>query len=154
METAPAGALVANQNVGHPQAMDLALARHAAELGTPVAELETFAFQRDLLSQIAGSCAPEEFAALLAEDGQEMAPLLAAYRSGDLDQIARVSQPDDPRVQELLLDARNRRWVNRLDPALRRGGVFAAVGVGHAPGPQGLLRLLSARGYRLQQYRA
>ncbi len=55
-------------------------------------------------------------------------------------------------MQELLLDARNRRWDKALGPALAKGGVFAAVGVGHAPGPAGLVELFSQRGYRLQQY--
>ncbi len=86
------------------------------------------------------------------ERAQAMASLVSAYRSGDLEQIAEVSQLQDERIQELLLDRRNQRWVRDLEPLMRKGGVFAAVGVGHAPGPQGLVELFSQRGYSLQQY--
>ena len=96
----------------------------------------------------------EELVAMLAEDPGAIEPLIAAYRSGDLEQIATLTQLEDARTQELLLDSRNRRWVHKLTPALKRGGVFAAVGVGHAPGAQGLLQLLSKRGYTLRQYGA
>lgn len=152
METAPQGALQASAPPSAVLPMDLVLARHAHEIGKPVATLETVEFQLSLLNELAGADAREEFSAMLAEDPQAMASLVAAYRSGSIEQIAEVSQAQDARTQELLLDTRNRRWVEDLEPLMRRGGVFAAVGVGHAPGPQGLLELFGQRGYRLQQY--
>ena len=105
-----------------------------------------------LLNELAGAGAREEFSAMLAEDPQALASLVTAYRSGSIEQIAEVSQAQDARTQEVLLDSRNRRWVQHLEPLMQRGGVFAAVGVGHAPGPLGLLELFSQRGYRPQQY--
>lgn len=136
--------------------MDLVLAQHARELGKRVVTLETVAFQRSLLAELmsAGGHGPDEISAMLVEDSDEIIELVDAYRSGSVDEITKLSRPDDARMQEILLDARNRRWVQALGPALAKGGVFAAVGVGHAPGPMGLVELFSQRGYRLQQYPA
>jgi len=152
METAPQGALMASAPPSAVLPMDLVLARHAREIGKPVATLETVEFQMSLLTEIAGTGAREEFSAMLADDPQAMASLVSAYRSGSIEQIAEVSQLQDARIQELLLDRRNQQWARDLEPLLRRGGVFAAVGVGHVPGPQGLVELFTQRGYQLRQY--
>jgi uncharacterized protein YbaP (TraB family) len=145
----PANQNPVNQNAVLGTPMDLSLAQHARDIGKPVATLESMAFQLSLLAQVGSA---EELVAMLAEDPGAIEPLIAAYRSGDLEQIATLTQLEDARTQELLLDSRNRRWVHKLTPALKRGGVFTAVGVGHAPGEQGLLQLLRAQGYTLRQY--
>jgi uncharacterized protein YbaP (TraB family) len=46
------------------------------------------------------------------------------------------------RIQKRLVDDRNGRMVDRLRPALRRGGAFIAVGVLHLPGDRGMLARL------------
>lgn len=55
------------------------------------------------------------------------------------------------RIQERLIDDRNGRMVDRLRPALRRGGAFIAVGVLHLPGDRGILALLEKHGYALSR---
>jgi uncharacterized protein YbaP (TraB family) len=39
--------------------------------------------------------------------------------------------------------------AERMEPYLKQGGAFVAVGALHLPGEQGLLRLLGRRGYTL-----
>jgi uncharacterized protein YbaP (TraB family) len=41
--------------------------------------------------------------------------------------------------------------MHKLGGALHRGGAFIAVGVGHCPGPDGLLDLIRQRGYTVQR---
>lgn len=48
-----------------------------------------------------------------------------------------------------LLDERNQRMLERMQPRLAEGNAFIAVGALHLPGPQGLLHLLQQEGYRV-----
>ncbi len=60
----------------------------------------------------------------------------------------------DPALTETftarLLDARNVRMAERMQPQLAEGGAFIAVGALHLPGESGILKLLlEDRGYQL-----
>ena len=65
----------------------------------------------------------------------------------------RHAREGDPRLAALLTErlivARNHRMAERMIPQLKEGGAFVAVGALHLPGEEGILRLLSRRGYRL-----
>jgi uncharacterized protein YbaP (TraB family) len=50
-------------------------------------------------------------------------------------------------MDSYLIDARNRDFVASLEAILPAGGVFAAVGASHLPGPEGMVALLRAAGY-------
>jgi uncharacterized protein YbaP (TraB family) len=128
--------------------MDLVLAIDAYRGGTRVASLESMEFQLALLREVGGS---EELAAMLADDSEAIEPLVDAYRTGDLDRISEVTQMGDPALRELLLTDRNHRWMRKLGKLLSRGGAFIAVGVGHCPGPDGLLDLLDQHGYSIRR---
>jgi uncharacterized protein YbaP (TraB family) len=51
------------------------------------------------------------------------------------------------RTDDYLLDARNRRFIDRLSNELADGDAFVAVGSAHIPGEDGLVALLRASGY-------
>lgn len=53
-------------------------------------------------------------------------------------------------VENKLLIERNRRMVERMQPRLREGKAFIAVGALHLPGEHGILNLLQEQGYRLK----
>lgn len=59
----------------------------------------------------------------------------------------------DPELVETfttnLLDTRNTRMVERMQPRLAEGGAFVAVGALHLPGENGILKQLEDQGYRL-----
>ena len=50
---------------------------------------------------------------------------------------------------ERLLDERNERMTERMQPRLAEGGAFIAVGALHLPGESGILKHLEGRGYQL-----
>ena len=82
--------------------------------------------------------------------------LLDAYIAGDMESIVAISnatQPGDPRLaglfQENLIDRRNRRMYQRMQPLLGQGNTFIAVGALHLPGENGLLSMLKQQGYTL-----
>jgi hypothetical protein len=87
--------------------------------------------------------------------------LLEAYLQRDLGLIWRINEAsveDRPElkvlkevfVRRLLLD-RNTRMVERMQPQLRAGNAFVAVGALHLYGEQGILGLLQRDGYRVSQ---
>lgn len=51
--------------------------------------------------------------------------------------------------EELLIERRNRGWLDAILPAAARGPVLVAAGALHLPGPAGLLALLEAKGFTL-----
>lgn len=135
-----------------PVPLDLALMQRASELHKEIAFLEDWRFQ---LGVLARTITARDLAELLVPEGKGrrvMAELIAAYRSGDFEKLAELSEEervDDPERHEVLLAARNRDWIPKLKPHLDRGRAFVAVGAAHFPGTDGLIELLRAEGYVL-----
>jgi hypothetical protein len=135
-----------------PVPLDLALMQRASELDKEIAFLEDWKFQ---LGVLARTITARDLAELLVPEGKgrrDMADLIAAYRSGDFERLAELSEGEragDPERHEVLLAARNRDWIPRLKPHLDRGRAFVAVGAAHFPGTDGLIELLRAEGYVL-----
>jgi uncharacterized protein len=141
--------------------LDLLLTRLAERQGKPVQGLETIDEQLAVLS---GFPLAEQITLLKdALDGLEETPrlqeaMLRAYLDADLDELARQgekalaqgsSKELSRRFWTALIDERNQRMAKRLEPLLARGNAFVAVGALHLPGDEGLLKRLTAQGYRL-----
>jgi len=85
---------------------------------------------------------------------ETMNELTAAYLDRDLNALVRLSEkvrPSDDRaykrLMDRLLDQRNVNMAKRMEPRLKEGKAFIAVGALHLPGDNGLLRLLTNAGY-------
>lgn len=52
--------------------------------------------------------------------------------------------------QDILLDKRNKNWVEQLKSIMKKEPVFVAVGAGHLPGETGLIVLLRKEGYKVR----
>ncbi len=81
--------------------------------------------------------------------------LIATYLQRDLAELLRLSDEylrggDKALAQKFkaaALEVRNARMARRLDPYIRQGGCFVAVGALHLPGDGGLLERLDDAGY-------
>ncbi|MGI8957135.1 MAG: TraB/GumN family protein [Chthoniobacterales bacterium] len=80
---------------------------------------------------------------------------LDAWRRGDADGVERQERTafaDFPAFQERLVAARNRNWIPKIERDLKSGHVyFVIAGAAHMGGPNGVLALLRARGYQIEQ---
>ncbi|MCB1888391.1 MAG: TraB/GumN family protein [Rhodocyclaceae bacterium] len=160
-----AALLVLGQPAGaQGPSMDEALLAHVREVGKPVVPLESIDEQIDTFEGV-----PEEAQVqLLRHAGQNpeanratIAPLIEAYLARNLAEMFRINDAvldDQPQLRphnmhflERVLFARNRRFVERLEPLLRQGRVFAAFGALHLFGDRGVLSLLEQRGFRLRR---
>lgn len=130
----------------------------AERAGKEILALETPEEQISLFAALL----PEDQEKLLARtledlDGfeQKVGRLVAAWKAGDaaaLNRILLENFRDYPVIYRRLVTERNRRWLQQLEPLL--GGpqeVLVVVGAAHLVGPEGLLRLLERRGYRVTQ---
>jgi uncharacterized protein YbaP (TraB family) len=81
--------------------------------------------------------------------------LAEAWRRGDVDADTRVfmdSFRDFPSLADRLLTNRNRKWIPKIEGYLHSGKTyFVVAGAAHMGGPNGVLALLRARGYRIEQ---
>ena len=141
---------------------DLGLDKHfydqARSDAKTVQGLETVAFQ---VSRFDGMTMDEQDR-LLAEtlkelDTQQTAvtALADAWKAGDVPTVERLVLQDlrsEPRMYQRMLVDRNRDWLPKLEALFaRRGRAFVVVGAAHLIGPDGLLAMLRARGYTVEQ---
>jgi uncharacterized protein YbaP (TraB family) len=80
---------------------------------------------------------------------------ISAWRRGDADTLTRVMRAgysDYPAFADRLLSDRNRNWIPKIEKALHSGQTyFVVAGAAHMGGPDGVLALLRARGYQIEQ---
>lgn len=89
---------------------------------------------------------------------QKISRLIRYYRNRDLRGMMQYSEEElnrtDPELKKImedrLINARNQRMVERMQPQLTDGLAFIAVGALHLPGKKGILQLLENRGYRVK----
>lgn len=140
--------------------LDMALYHQAAATGKRVYGLETIAEQVGAMETLS----PELQVAMLRDAvaqhdqlDQLIEQLINAYLRRDLKALESIShaamQEGDDRVAEMfaaeVVDRRNYRMLERMQPRLREGNAFVAVGALHLPGEKGLLNLLRNKGYRV-----
>ncbi|HSW07602.1 TraB/GumN family protein [Aquabacterium sp.] len=84
--------------------------------------------------------------------------LYRAQRTGALVALMAERYPISAPVREAaarqtqcIIDARNQRFAQRLQPLLADNGVFAAIGAAHLVGPGGVLAQLAAAGFRIER---
>lgn len=139
--------------------LDLVLMQIAMEHGLPVHGLESL----DEQAQLFAGFTDREQVSLLRDTvchfdviQTELAKLLDLYLARDLSGIVALTnkyQGSDKalaeRLSKALLDERNVRMVERMQPMLAEGGAFIAIGALHLPGKEGILSLLEQRGFRV-----
>ncbi len=138
--------------------LDLMLYQQAMAQGKPVTGLETPMEQMSLFDSFSESdqvAMLEDTLDNLDELPRLFAELKAAYLARDLARLVEVSDDsmndNNPHLVDefnrKLIVERNHRMVERMQPLLEGGQQFIAVGALHLPGEDGLLQLLSQRGY-------
>ncbi|HHH49219.1 MAG TPA: TraB/GumN family protein [Gammaproteobacteria bacterium] len=133
--------------------------RRARNDGKAVGQLETPQAQ---LAFIAGMGRGQEDALILnsLRDAEQVAEMMAgmkaAWRSGDLAQLAKLGlepmRRDYPGLYKELLVKRNQAWLGKLERMLKNPDTeLVLVGAMHLVGREGLLEQLRARGYKITQ---
>src|SRR4051794_12451982 len=130
----------------------------AREQGKAVQGLETVEYQISRFDEMT----LEQQDRMLAETLKELATETAtvgklgeAWKSGDVGTMERIALADvksDPAMYQRLLVERNRNWMPKLEALFaRRGRALVVVGAAHLIGPDGLIAMLKAKGYTVEQ---
>lgn len=129
-----------------------------AKAGKPIEGLETAEQQLGVLDGLP-EAAQRDFLGTLADDAgkdrAEFDKMLAAWSRGDEQGIAAsfdTELKDSAPLREALLTRRNAAWVEWLKARLDRPGtVFVAVGAGHLAGRESVVRMLEAKGFKVER---
>jgi hypothetical protein len=141
---------------------NLGLDKHFYDLaqsnGKPVQGLETAEYQLSRFDEMTMPQQDRFLADTLKELDTERASvktLADAWKTGDTPTVERVVLTDlknDPVMYQRLLVERNHNWLPKLDALFSRPGhTFVVVGAAHLVGPDGLLQMLKAKGYVVEQ---
>lgn len=134
---------VATQRLGLDPANgpETVLLHAARERHLPIHELEGIEPQIQMLDSMPDEQQIAQLRETLAELDhmhEKLAPMLAAWSTGNVDQLMAIinqNSTDDPALHRLLFTTRNARWATWIrDRLARPGTVFLAVGAGHLAG--------------------
>jgi hypothetical protein len=124
----------------------------------PIEGLETAEYQISRFDQMTMDQQDHMLSESLTEldaEQSDVTKLADAWRSGDaptVEHIVLQSLKEDPVMYQRLLVERNRNWLPKLESYFaRQGRTFVVVGAAHLVGPDGLLAMLKARGYQIEQ---
>jgi uncharacterized protein YbaP (TraB family) len=140
--------------------LDLKLYNIATRRGMQTHALETYEEQLSVFDTMSLADQKKMLAHTLAEldampaQFEKLRRAWLARNLAELESVSNEQLPDnDPageRLMESLLDKRNHKMLQRMQPRLKEGRAFIAIGALHLPGEQGLLNLLEQQGYKVK----
>lgn len=142
-----------------PQGVDMHFNSRAVADGKTIESFESIDEQLGFLAAM-GEGNESEFILLSLKDLEDtdtlMAEMIAAWRSGDADALTKLFVDDmrneAPEIYESLLLQRNRNWLPEIEALLKDEAIeFVLVGAAHLIGPEGLVSMLSAKGYEVNR---
>lgn len=136
--------------------MEQVIMEEAKQYKKKIQGLETMSYQAEVLDNIPYKTQADQLVSYIDNEGKdtkeakEFAEMLKAYKEQDLKKLEDMLLKSDPGIAnytEVLLYKRNRNWVEKLQELLPKKSLLIAVGAGHLPGDQGVIKLLRKAGY-------
>ena len=138
--------------------LDMHFYEQAKKDNKPVQGLETVEYQIARFDEMPMELQDHLLAETLKELDTEqasMSKLVDAWRTGDAATVERIVLKDlqqEPQLYQRLLVERNRNWMPKLEALFaRRSRALVVVGAAHLVGPDGLLAMLKAKGFKVEQ---
>ncbi len=137
--------------------VDMQLNTRAKQTAKPVLGLESVDFQMGLLD---GLSPADQERMLVESDGPDVAAkqlgaIRDAWSHGDavgLDSLINVRLAEAPAVYDAMIGSRNRAWVPKIEAMIRgHDDALVVVGAGHLVGKDGVVAMLRAKGYTIEQ---
>lgn len=136
---------------------EMLLSEEAKKRSLPTGGLETPAYQFGLFDSIPYQVQAEELLKVIkdtAGEGSEVTgKMLEAFQKQDLNALEQLTISEEGGMAgylDLLIFQRNRNWVKRFAEIASQKPALFAVGAGHLPGDNGVLKLLEKAGYTLR----
>ncbi|MBU1822787.1 MAG: TraB/GumN family protein [Bacteroidetes bacterium] len=138
-----------------PQSYELSLMNLARQQQAEVLGLETVEEQMAVFDSIPYTDQARMVVALMDSMPQarrEFGKMVELYRQQNLQGLYALTLKSEFELenqQEVLLNARNRKWIPLLEEEMAEKPTFVAVGAAHLAGEQGVIALLRKQGYTL-----
>lgn len=139
-------------------AMEQLIMEEAKKNGKRIEGLETMAYQMSVFDSIPYKIQAQELLKSISignkdtDSDKEFTEIMKAYKEQDLEKLGAVISKSDGgmmQYQDILLNNRNRNWVEKLKTLLLEKSLVIAVGAGHLPGENGVINLLKKAGFTL-----
>ena len=73
------------------------------------------------------------------------------YREENIQGVKKHMLQDEPIMTELIVDQRNKNWIDDITKTIEKEKTFIAVGMAHLGGNNGILNLLNKKGFKLER---
>lgn len=144
----PTTTLYGNED-GMPQFMDAFFEQYAYNTNKSVRFLEKLQSQLNIATPAVDNDEASSWNEyFISED--EMIDIYLTGNIRRLEDEVRTALSDYPEYYNELIVKRNKKMFNGIDTLLHQSNCFVAVGASHLAGNQGLLALLSAKGYKIR----
>ncbi len=135
-----------------PEAWETAFQNLAKEKNIPLKGLETIDFQMSVLDTIPTKTQAimlKEFLYHLDSTKKSFNELLTIYKSKDINELHEmtVKDPDFSNYEAVMLDNRNKNWLQIISKEIKQKSSFFAVGAAHLGGESGEISLLKKQGF-------
>lgn len=141
--------------IGKTESYELSLYELAEKKSIEVKGLETIAEQMALFDNLTDQQQAEMLLETIRdiESGIEtIKEMEELYSQQDLDALYEYVTLGGGIIEEEkneFLDQRNKKWLPKIEYRISQSSTFIAVGAGHLGGPNGVIRLLEKKGYKL-----
>lgn len=142
--------ILLTEALGKVEAYETYFAALAKKQDKSFIALETLEFQLAIFDTI--SVEEQVEASFHSDMMAEYYDMLECYAQQNLDCLyTMITEYDDIEFEQLFLLQRNHNWAEKLEKdILPAGSTFIAVGAGHLPGNEGVIKLLQERGYTVE----
>lgn len=136
--------------------MEELIMRESRQYDKEIKGLETTEFQASIFDSIPYAKQARDLVAYIdsIDNYKDITlEMVNVYRQQDLERMDSLIKKSDPGMEnymDLLLYNRNRRWVEQMPAIMQKGSILFAVGAGHLPGDQGVIKLLVKKGYTVK----
>lgn len=145
-----------NPGMENKKSYEMELEALAKEQNLEIEGLETVADQMGIFDLLSNDQQVEMVMEVIrngtSTSNDELEKIMKLYAQQDIDGLYQMIAEDGELMDgmnDVLLNDRNKRWIPLIEKMISENSTFIAVGAGHLGGPNGVLRLLEAQGYKL-----
>lgn len=137
-----------------PASWERTISEMAANQHKEILGLETVEMQLELFDSIPFNIQLEwlkEYAVNIAKMTTNFHKMVEMYQAEQVDSLSQMikKSPEFHEYYDILMDRRNRNWVDQIATLSPEDPVFFAVGAGHLGGKSGVVQLLRDKGFKV-----
>lgn len=124
------------------------------------AGLETIDFQLSVFDSIPYQAQADMLVETIkggASESDSFKEIVNIYKEQNLNKMLEITLSEEGGIAEyedILLNTRNKNWIPQMQTMMAENQNFFAVGAGHLPGKEGVIKLLREAGYSVEPFKS